>query len=578
MIRATPLTEFPLFTGLSDGGKSELLSTCTLREYRAGNAILTPGELGRFLCAIDAGAVSVQPASGQHEFPIILGPGEVFGEMSLLSGVPISAAVTAARDCRIYEVPAHTFDQLFANEPTFRRHVADLLAERLRLRTSNKQRAPACVFVALSSVASALPEALARGVDHYARVVELSCLGTGSGETEALGREIDSWRASAHLGEICVAPVLAQSIGELRNHVRPGDAILLIEDGTLPPDLTLPDARDLTDVASVRIDALSRRPSQANELWAYRLSNAELVEAGKASEWNARRTPVLDSIARWITRRSIGIALGSGAARGLAHLGVLGVLDAAGIPIDCLSGSSIGGIVALVYALSGSAEGAHDSVRSTLESKKLIWDVNLLPRLALFRGRKVRRSAERIAAGKYFPDLTRPATAVAADLLSGERVTLDRGLITSALVATAAIPGVLPPVRCGGQWLVDGALVSRVPVDLLDRWRCGLKIAVNVGLGASVEDAPVRAALQRALNGPFALRSVIARSWELTGLSHVAAETQAADIVINAGTRQHSGYDFDAVDSFISVGKTAAERKLPEIQDAVNKLLRPRSR
>jgi predicted acylesterase/phospholipase RssA len=126
--------------------------------------------------------------------------------------------------------------------------------------------------------------------------------------------------------------------------------------------------------------------------------------------------------------------------------------------------------------------------------------------------------------------------------------------------------------------LVDGAVISRVPVDLLDRWRCGLKIAVNVELSANAEDAQVRATLQRALNGPFALRSVIARSWELLGVSHGAAETQAADIVINAGTQQHSGYDFDAIDSFISAGRAAAKRKLPEVVDAVKSLLRPRPR
>jgi NTE family protein len=577
MLPTTAISEFPLFAGLSEAGKAELQSTSTLREYRAGDTILTLGELNAFLYAIDTGAVSVQPASAQREVAIVLGPGEVFGEMSLLSGVPVSAAVIAVRDCGIFEVSGRTFDKLFAEEPAFRRGIADLLAERLRIRTANKQRVPTCAFIALPPSGGAVPKALGRGVDHYAQVVELGCFETESGQTQVLGRQIDSWRASAHVGEICVVSVLAHSLGGLRDYTRSGDAVLLIDDGTGLPGFSLSAGWGLTDVATVRVGA-ARHARQADQTWSYRLENAEIAAALSGPEWNSRATPVLDSIARWIARRSVGVAFGSGAARGFAHVGVLGVLEAAGVPIDCLSGSSMGGIVALYYAMSGSAEGAGALVRSTLGSKKLIWDMSILPRLALFRGRKGRRSAERIAGGKYFSDLTRPAIAVAADLIKGERVVLDRGLVTTAVVATATIPGLFPPVRCGEQWLVDGAVISRVPVDLLDRWRCGLKIAVNVELSANAEDAQVRATLQRALNGPFALRSIIARSWELLGVSHGAAETQAADIVINAGTQQHSGYDFEAIDSFISAGRAAAERKLPEILDAVKSLIRPRPR
>jgi hypothetical protein len=87
-MRPIPLTEIPLFAGLSDAAKAELRSTCTVREYSGGDVILKPGELGAFLFAIAMGTVSVRPASGQRELAIVLGPGEVFGEMSLLSGAP----------------------------------------------------------------------------------------------------------------------------------------------------------------------------------------------------------------------------------------------------------------------------------------------------------------------------------------------------------------------------------------------------------------------------------------------------------------------------------------------------------
>ena len=337
-----PLTEIPLFAGLSAAAKAELQSTCTLREYSARDVILQPGELGEFLFAIAMGSVSVRPASGQREFAIVLGPGEVFGEMSLLSGAPVSAAVVAERETRVYLVAARTFDRLFADEPAFRKGMADLLAERLRLRTSHKDCAPTCVLVGTTTSASALSRALVRAVDHYAPVVETSRFSVGARGTETLASEIDSWRASAHVGEVCVAALPARSIGELQGHLRPGDAVLLIDDGTALPDLASGD-RAIGDVATVRISIAAYRPAKANEVWSYRLEDAEIAAAEKASDWSGHATPVLDAIARWITRRTIGIALGAGAARGFAHIGVLGILDAAGVPIDCLSGSSIGG-------------------------------------------------------------------------------------------------------------------------------------------------------------------------------------------------------------------------------------------
>jgi CRP-like cAMP-binding protein len=95
MTTKTPILEIPFFAGLSETAKDELRSTSVLLEYASGDVILEPGEIGRFLYAIATGAVFVRPASGQREFEIVLGPGEVFGEMSLLSGTRVSAKVIA---------------------------------------------------------------------------------------------------------------------------------------------------------------------------------------------------------------------------------------------------------------------------------------------------------------------------------------------------------------------------------------------------------------------------------------------------------------------------------------------------
>ena len=204
------LTGIALFTGLSDSARAELEYTSELRTYGKGEVVLRRGEPGRYFFAITKGAVSVHPDSDQHYFSIILGLGEVFGEMALLSKSPVSATVTAWRDSEIYAITNRTFDKLFANEPSFRDGIANLLAERLRRRTSAKERAPTCALIGLPADSSRLASVLVRGVDYYARVIDVhGGPSAAKRDVEAVGGDIESWRSSALEGEVCMAAVPA---------------------------------------------------------------------------------------------------------------------------------------------------------------------------------------------------------------------------------------------------------------------------------------------------------------------------------------------------------------------------------
>jgi NTE family protein len=575
-VNPLPLLSIPLFSGLSAIGKSALQEAVELRTYKAGDVILEAGQTGQWLYAIGAGAAIVRTSASRDAAAITLGPGEVFGEMSLLGQSRVSAAVIAARDSQLYVVNRQIFEKLFAEEPAFRQGVADVLATRLQLRTSKVGDGPSCAFITFPPSARALPGLIIRGVDHYVRVADVSRVVSDVSDVEALITDIALWRASSHGDEMCVVGIPSVLSEQVRALARRGDVILVIDDGSPEEVVALPGDTEATDFVMLRVGRAASRPARVDDTWSYRLDEAELRALGTTPQWNRSVTPVLDSIARWITHRTIGLALGSGAARGFAHLGVISVLEAAGIPIDCVCGSSIGGIVALLYAMSGSADGAYNVTRSALGANKYIRDISIVPRHALFRGRKVRQVAERFSSGRCFADLSRPALAVAADLITGQQVVLDRGLLAPALVATAAIPGVLPPVKSAEQWLVDGALVNRIPVDLLTRWRCGLKIAISVDTDANDEDTEVRTKLRRTLNGIFPLTGIVARSWELLGMSRGAVEAGIADIVINPRLSSHSAYDFDAFETFVTAGRRAAEPGLSHILEEVDALLRPR--
>ena len=178
-------------------------------------------------------------------------------------------------------------------------------------------------------------------------------------------------------------------------------------------------------------------------------------------------------------RRKLGLALGAGGARGLAHLGVLKGLAQAGIPIDAIAGTSIGALVGAIYA-AGQLENFE---RRMLE---LEWaDVVRLfdpvwPRSGLMSGARATEWFAGMLGDWRIQDLTIPFAAVSVDLVTGEEVWITEGRVMDAIRASISIPGIFVPHRKGGQLLVDGALRNPVPVSVLDSLGADVRVAVNL--------------------------------------------------------------------------------------------------
>jgi NTE family protein len=181
-----------------------------------------------------------------------------------------------------------------------------------------------------------------------------------------------------------------------------------------------------------------------------------------------------------VTRdKKIGLALGSGAARGIAHLGVINVLLEEGIPIDCVAGTSAGALVGAFYA-AGKIDELH-RYASSLSVKSSIELVDpMFPLTGLIEGRKVEKFFRR-----YFGDLTIeslniPFACVAADFYTGEEIVLTRGDLVTAVRASISIPGIFKPVNSDNMLLVDGGVVNPVPVKVARDLGADVIIAVNV--------------------------------------------------------------------------------------------------
>jgi len=185
----------------------------------------------------------------------------------------------------------------------------------------------------------------------------------------------------------------------------------------------------------------------------------------------------------WKRRPVVGLALGGGGARGLAHIGVLKVFERHSIPVACLAGASMGGILAAAYARGLSATDLETEALNMAQMPNLIKLVDFKPpRKGLLEGSRVREYlADIVGHSTVFEALRLPLVLVAVDIDRGQEVILSAGALHPAVLASMAFPGVFPPVEIGGRRLVDGGVLNNVPADALPPLGAEVVIAVDVG-------------------------------------------------------------------------------------------------
>ena len=178
--------------------------------------------------------------------------------------------------------------------------------------------------------------------------------------------------------------------------------------------------------------------------------------------------------------KKIGLALGSGGSRGVAHIGVIKALEEEGIRPDYIVGCSMGSVVGAAYANGLTVDEMFDTV-SKIKALQLI-DLTAVPltRLALLRGNKMFNLLANTLGEVTFDQLKIPFRCIASDLYSGRLVTLSEGSVTQAVKASSSIPGVFPPVKLDGKLLVDGCVLCRVPTEQVKEMGADVVIAVDV--------------------------------------------------------------------------------------------------
>ena len=253
----------------------------------------------------------------------------------------------------------------------------------------------------------------------------------------------------------------------------------------------------------------------------------------------------------------LGLALGGGAARGFAHIGVIQVLEENGIKPDMVVGTSAGSVVAAFYATGKTGAQLQWLADSMDESQLTDWTVPFMSR-GMLRGEALGRYINTQLNGAKIEDLKIPLGIVATDLQTGDGILFRRGDIATAVRASSAVPSVFEPVRIGNKDYVDGGLVSPVPV--LYARQMGADIVIAVDISSRPEDAKTTDMLK-----------VLLQTFSIMGKSISQLEMAQAEVVVRPAMSDVGSTEFAARKKSIEAGRAAMKLALPALKAALAK-------
>jgi NTE family protein len=598
---------FALFEDLPTETLIPLLRRLERRRYPGGATILRQGDHSSEMYLIQSGSanVSIADLQGNEHLLTRVGPGATLGEMSLLTGFPISATVRANEESTLEALvlTAEDFHQIAGAFPSIYRNLATILSGRLARtnRHSLRQYQERIILLQDDGAPPLLGYALACSLAWHTRSAILLLI---LAEPASFAQEIVSLATfplseithdnpaqlfnvrepepgKAHLmlaaPEGAFAPAaLAETLEGLCSQY----AYVLVQTASkkVPPDLAarsarlagrhglLPEGKGLqpghTIQAWTETDGPPHpdqmgilhvpKPGAADEEWLKQGALSTSTPTGRVIGWAARHVAGL----------KVGLALGAGAAKGYAHLGVIRALERAGLPIDYLAGTSIGGVVAALYALGYSPDAAADILDQVGAAAFRL----TLPTTALLSNAGLRTRMKKVIGQKRIEELAVPLALVAADLVTWQEVVFQRGLLWAAVLASISMPGIYPPQRIGAYTLIDGGVLNPVPSDVVAEMGADRVLAVKL---SSREASPRKwTDAAEPSNGGATVLQTMLRSLELMQSTFSAHTAAAATISIEPILKESNGKGlrhFSQGRRFIPLGEAAAEEALPRL-------------
>lgn len=613
--------------------------------FAKDDVVIRIGEPGDIFYVLLDGELDVWDASQPPRQTGTLRRGDYFGEMALLQGGKRTATVTVARRARVLAVDKPAFDQLFLKNPKAIEFFARVLSKRLAsvTRAERITRATTTISVASSRglkgetlIAFTLAVVLKQITATEVIYVEIQW-GREEQDSTTLDLLSDNLDAAPRkfapapgIGggptvlRVALSPDLAHGaygdlLSNLVSKLSDGFSFIVLDLGSGAAGLIdsspaysdvfvaivdkpnedpgIGDPRKMKVLRVINLVNPNSRPISINSSEPFVVPRSKNLAGsiGEASAYiiaNPRSAPALPihRLAHKLLGTSIGLALGGGAAFGLAHLGVLKVLEEAGVAIDLVAGCSQGSIVAVGYATGLPVSEMIKIARELGVKRNFIFasDPTFFTKPGIMAGQRFVAMMRPYLKGKEtFEQLVLPCRTVATDIETGERIAIGTGKLETAYRASSSVPMVMAPVRVGEHVLVDGGVADPVPAEVVLDMGADLTIAVNVVPRMKRGVETVVAAWYRKINA-FNPLNYLVDSEEMPNMFDIVMNSMqileyelgnfkaiAADVLINPDLSDFTWIEYYRADELIARGAEAARRALPAIAKAIEAKIAP---
>ncbi|HZG65427.1 MAG TPA: cyclic nucleotide-binding and patatin-like phospholipase domain-containing protein [Herpetosiphonaceae bacterium] len=517
--------------------------------------------------------------------------GEVVGEVGLLIGEPRTATVQAVRDTDVVRLEQASFDHLLERYPQAAMQIARQVVRRTR-RSAQVSSFRASTVSALAVVPAgddvplaAFARQLAGALGVYGPVLLLD-----SAQLDRMVGKVGTAHLSPdHPTSFALSDWLSQQESQYsyiiyqadpswsewtQRCVRQADRVLIVGEGGADPA-----------PGPIEVELRRMYASIVQEL--VLIHPASLTRPSGTRAWLDQRSVVnhhhvrlevdadVARLTRRLTGRALGLVLGGGGARGLAHIGVMRALAEEGIEVDLVGGTSMGAFAGAAYAL-GWQPDAIANVARTFGSRKSFADYTV-PIVSFFASDKLNRVLQSTFEDVYVEDLWRPFYCVSSNLTQARPVVHRQGLLWRVVRASTSLPAIFTPVLDeNGDLLVDGAMMNNLPIDIMrDLSEGGPIIAVNVSLereqqrgyqfGLSLSGWQVLKSRLNPWGTPMNVPTLFAnimRSMEISDVYERRAKRQLADVFISPAVDGFSILDFSAYEKIIDAGYRAAKASI----------------
>jgi NTE family protein len=283
---------------------------------------------------------------------------------------------------------------------------------------------------------------------------------------------------------------------------------------------------------------------------------SKFVRSVKAFTRELSRPAQTSTIEHHPKRPKIGIALGGGFARGLAHVGVLKVLEENNIPVDFVAGTSVGAVIGAAYCSGISARELEELARLVRMKDFARWTIS---RFGFATNDRMAGFLARMLKCKTFEELKIPLAVVATDFVTGEGAVFTKGPLVDPVRASCAYPGMFLPVKYNGQLLVDGLLAQAVPTPALRDM--GAERVLAIYLSAHWVN----------LKGPRHVFDVIGQCFSIAQAKMCSVWQSSSDLILQPDVRGFSYDAFERADELVAVGEAAARQALPTLLEWVGR-------